>query len=140
MNRSTKYELSGAKKLANCLLSLLFIFSIYSCNNEEEKVQEEVQEETIIKYGIQVNDFEVIESTFPKNKNLTEVFLEAGLSKATVYYITQNCDSVLNLRKIKAGNPVTKMICKMDSRFGGGCTAVVLFYRLYLLICPNNKT
>ncbi|MCL2328241.1 MAG: peptidoglycan DD-metalloendopeptidase family protein [Bacteroidetes bacterium] len=103
------------KKLANCLLSLLFIFLIYSCNNEEKEEQEEVQEETIIKYGIQVNDFEIIESTFPKNKTLTEIFLEAGLPKTTVFYITQNCDSVLNLRKIKAGNPITKMVCKMDS-------------------------
>jgi len=103
------------KKYTSHLLFLLIICICFSCSNKEKEEQKVVQEEAIIKYGIQVNDFQVIESTFPKNKNLTEVFLEAGLSKATVYYITQNCDSVLNLRKIKAGNPVTKMICKMDS-------------------------
>ena len=104
------------KKYTSYFLSLLVICTCFSCDNEEKGEQEkEVQEEIVLKYGIQVNDFEVIETTFPKNKNLTEVLLESGLSKATVYYITQNCDSVLNLRKIKAGNPVTKMLTKIDS-------------------------
>lgn len=73
------------------------------------------QEEPVLKYGIEVGDSEVIESTYPKNKTLTEIFLEAGLPKATVFYITNNCDSVLNVRKIKAGNSITKMVTKVDS-------------------------
>jgi murein DD-endopeptidase MepM/ murein hydrolase activator NlpD len=104
------------KKYTSYLLALLLIFICFSCNNKEKEEQEEVvEEEVILKYGIETTDFEVIETTFHKNKTLTELLLESGLPKATVYYITQNCDSVLNVRKIKAGNPITKLVTKIDS-------------------------
>lgn len=98
-------------------ISLFFAIFNYSCSNNEEKTteQEEVPIEPILKYGIQVNDFDVIEDSYPKNKTLTEIFLEAGVPHATVLQITHNCDSVLNVRKIKAGNPITKIVSKIDS-------------------------
>lgn len=104
------------KKFTLCFyISLFCILLNYSCNNQEEEKQVVEQEEPVLKYGIEVGDSEVIESTYPKNKTLTEIFLEAGLPKATVFYITNNCDSVLNVRKIKAGNSITKMVTKVDS-------------------------
>ncbi|MDR0940631.1 MAG: peptidoglycan DD-metalloendopeptidase family protein [Bacteroidales bacterium] len=105
------------KKFTLCFcISLCCILCNYSCNNQEEEEKQVVeQEEPVLKYGIDVSNLEVIESTYPKNKTLTEIFFEAGLPKTMVMQITLNCDSVLDVRKIKAGNPITTMLTKTDS-------------------------
>ncbi|MDR2962029.1 MAG: peptidoglycan DD-metalloendopeptidase family protein [Bacteroidales bacterium] len=102
--------------LTHVLSIFLIVFSV-SCRNNapKETAESEKVEEEILKYGIKVNDFEVVEGTFPKNKNITEILLEAGLSGNSVRCITLNCDSVLDVRKIRAGNPITKLFNKTDS-------------------------
>jgi hypothetical protein len=49
-------------------------------NNAKEKISVP-QEEPQYKYGIQVNIFDVIEDKLMRNKHITQMLIEAGISK-----------------------------------------------------------
>lgn len=66
-------------------------------------------------YGIKTNLFEVVQDEIMRNKSLSEMLLEAGLSQTFIHQIQLSCDSVFDVRKIKAGNPFTMLKSKNDS-------------------------
>ena len=106
-------------KYIQFLFIILVMSTMHSCewfssNNAKEKISEP-QEEPQYKYGIQVNIFDVIEDKLMRNKHITQMLIEAGISKTKAFELTQSCDSVFDVRKFKAGNPITMLYGNKDS-------------------------
>ena len=94
------------------------LFYFQSCDwitPKEKEVPIKKIEKPKYLYGIKTNFFEVIQDKIMRNKSLSEILFEAGLSHTNISGIAESCDSVFDLRKIKAGNPFTMLYDKKDS-------------------------
>ncbi len=96
------------------VLSMMHSCEWFSTNKTEEQ-KSEPQEEPQYMYGIQVNIFDVIEDKLMRNKHLTQMLIEAGISKTKAFELTQSCDTVFDVRKFRAGNPITMLYGNKDS-------------------------
>lgn len=115
--RKFKSKASQSKK-ALIILSIVFIIAIvilsimYINNNRMLKTEEIVaadtitiiEEDTVYKYGLPIESFNVTYNTIRQGQTLAEVFHSYGMSAQKVYNLTQCPDSVFDVRKVRAGH------------------------------------
>ena len=98
------------------IIYLCALFLFIGCNyNSKEKNQVKKTEIPTYLYGINTKSFKVIENKILKDKTLSEILFDAGLSHTLISEVTKKCDSVFDVRKIKTGNPFTLFYNKNDS-------------------------
>jgi murein DD-endopeptidase MepM/ murein hydrolase activator NlpD len=95
------------------LFVCIFAFLFSGCNPGQNcrPVQEETDSLIIagdtsqtILYGIVVDDMEIIRSQIPKNKTLSCILSEYGLTPSTIHNLAESSKSFFDVRKMKCGN------------------------------------
>ena len=70
--------------------------------------------DTIYKYGLPIEFFQVKNDTIRPQQTLAEVLMRYGLSAQKIYDLTQCPDTVFDVRKVRAGQPCA-LLSDMDS-------------------------
>lgn len=71
-----------------------------------------VVKDTIYKYGLPIEYFDVKNDTIRPRQTLAEVLMDYGLSAKKIYDLTQCPDSVFDVRKVRAGQPCAMLYDK----------------------------
>lgn len=107
------------KFIIQFFLAISILFGVQSCewfaNQKDDQTNVQEQEEPQYMYGIKVNIFDVIEDKLMRNKHITQLLVEAGISKSKAFELSQSCDSIFDVRKFRAGNPITMLYENKDS-------------------------
>lgn len=89
---------------------------IYSCqnkNNTEKQPEETVVPDTIVplepvlRYGIPVDSFELVEGVVKNNQYLSEILNESGVGMVTIDKLARKSKPVFDVRKIRSGQKYT---------------------------------
>jgi murein DD-endopeptidase MepM/ murein hydrolase activator NlpD len=89
---------------------------IYSCqnkNNAEKQPEETVVPDTIVplepvlRYGIPVDSFELVEGVVKNNQYLSEILNESGVGMVTIDKLARKSKPVFDVRKIRSGQKYT---------------------------------
>ena len=83
-------------------------------NADGEPVDTMVVEDTLYKYGLPIEYFQVKNDTIQPRQTLAEVLMAYGLSAQKIYGLTQCPDTVFDVRKVRAGQPCA-LLSDMDS-------------------------
>ena len=76
---------------------------------------EEVVKDTVYRFGLPIEYFNVLHDTVAPRQTLAELLMDYGLSASKVYALTSHCpDSVFDVRKVRAGQPCA-LLTDMDS-------------------------
>ena len=76
---------------------------------------EAVVEDTVYRFGLPFEYFNVLHDTVAPRQTLAELLMDYGLSASKVYALTSHCpDSVFDVRKVRAGQPCA-LLTDMDS-------------------------
>ena len=92
--------------LAAVILGALSIRHRHALGEDESTATDTVVvRDTIYKYGLPIEFFEVKNDTIQPRQTLTEVLMRYGLSAQKIYNLTQCPDTVFDVRKVRAGQP-----------------------------------
>ena len=80
--------------------------------NAEEMVDTTEAEQVHYKYGIPPENFEVEEGVVGRGQNLSTILAKYGVSPRKIYEISQRCEDVFDLRKIRSGQKYTLFLAK----------------------------
>ncbi|MCQ2168018.1 MAG: peptidoglycan DD-metalloendopeptidase family protein [Bacteroidales bacterium] len=78
------------------------ILAVCSCGKKQEK-GEEVQREPSI-YGFFTEDFQIDSSSVKEGETFSKLVNRLGMTNADGYRLTKLCDTVFDVRKLRAGN------------------------------------
>ena len=74
--------------------------------NAEDDIVECVPKDTLYRYGLPIEYFDVLCDTVLPRQTLAEVLMDYGLTASKIYSLTSHCpDSVFDVRKVRAGQP-----------------------------------
>lgn len=73
-----------------------------------------VVKDTLYKYGLPIEEYQVVHDTIQLRQTLAEVLMSYGLSAQKVFSLTQCPDSVFDVRKVRAGQACA-LLCTKDS-------------------------
>lgn len=102
------------------VLLVVLGISIYLFTHRGSSVGTEVTADTIVvkdtvyKYGLPIEYFQVKNDTIQPRQTLAEVLMHYGLSAQKIYNLTQCPDSVFDVRKVRAGQPCV-LLSEKDS-------------------------
>ncbi len=94
----------------------VFVLGVFhSCQNKSEKqVREEVNVpdtlvpiEPVLKYGIPVDSFNIVEGVIKSNQYLSEILNENGVGMVTIDKLARKSKPVFDVRKIRSGQKYT---------------------------------
>lgn len=71
----------------------------------------------IIKYGLNLSEFVVIDQKVEKNEAFTDIFLKHNVAYQTVSYLIRESKDIFNCKKIRAGSKYTVLGANTDSGF-----------------------
>ncbi len=91
--------------------------SLYATALEKTKGAVEEIKEPIYKYGLNLNDFVVIDQKVERNELLADILLKHNVAYQTVHVLLQGSREVFNTRKIKAGAKYTVLGTNTDTGF-----------------------
>lgn len=87
------------------LLAILFC-SVHRNTTLEDACSEAEKKDTIYKYGLPIEYFNVKHDTVAPHQTLAELLMDYGLTASKVYSLTSHCpDSIFDVRKVRAGRP-----------------------------------
>jgi murein DD-endopeptidase MepM/ murein hydrolase activator NlpD len=106
-------------------LYLFLILVSFSCkyfgrDNQEELVIisdtsfNVVKKEPVLVFGIPVDSFNTVTGHIKRNRFLSEILLEHGITMQEIEQVITNSDSVFDVRKVRSGNNYT-LFCDTDS-------------------------
>ena len=101
-------------------LAVIALVAIPLCRSHKNTAPKEVLldpivEDTIYRYGLPIEHFNVRHDTVAPRQTLAELLMGYGLTAAKVYALTAHCpDSVFDVRKVRAGQPCA-LLSDMDS-------------------------
>ncbi len=102
-------------------LIVLVIASLTGCNQQKEKKQEFVLQDTLgvevtptLLYGLPVDSFNVQSGKVKWNQSLSDILLDYNTPHTTIYDLANKSNGVFDVRKLKAGYPYT-IIHEKDS-------------------------
>ncbi len=96
---------------------ILVMNSFYSCQNKTEKQEEPpVTEEPVLKYGLPVDSFFIVEGKVKSNEYLGQILNGSGVGMGAIDQIARKSQPVFDVRKIKSGNPYTFFLTPDSSR------------------------
>ncbi|RRJ89746.1 M23 family metallopeptidase [Flavobacterium macacae] len=93
------------------ILSLLFLFALFSCNDKKEKTAKEakkevpVKEPVVVEFGFTLNDFKVENDTVQSGDTFGTIMDKHDLGEYKVHEITEKARDSFNFRDIRAGKP-----------------------------------
>ena len=107
-----KHLFKKVKTLASIAI-LALATCLVSCSNEAKNQigtntannangKKKVKKITM-RYGLPIDDYEVRYDTIRKNQTVSDVLFDFGFNNNQIYRLTQNNDSVFNVRKIRPG-------------------------------------
>jgi len=122
MYRKNYYRRPGGKRkqiivavVGAVLLAAVIFMVMKRCGNAMHSTQPEnaiaatdtvAVCDTVYKYGLPINRFHVANDTVQPRQTLAEILMGYGLSPQKVYALTQCPDSVFDVRKVQAGQPI----------------------------------
>lgn len=99
------------KPVLKYLTVLIFVFTLFSCSNEEKNTPAEkpvaIKEKKIKEFGFVLNDFKVVHDTIKSGDTFGGLMQKQGYSVTEVYNITEAIRDSFNLRNIRIGKPYT---------------------------------
>lgn len=105
---------------------LLASIAITSCNRNKtaiSKIEEPIEPEVTIEYGIETDSFIVVKDKVSKNENLSHILMRHNISYPIIDALAKESKEVFDVRKIATGRPYT-IFCSKDS----GNTAKCFIY------------
>ncbi|HRG88047.1 MAG TPA: peptidoglycan DD-metalloendopeptidase family protein [Chitinophagales bacterium] len=75
----------------------------------------ETEEEPVVKYGMVINDFKVLNHVVKPNELFSQIFSKYNVTYDAINFFVNQSPDVFNLRKIKAGNCFTVLCEKTDT-------------------------
>ena len=93
--------------------TFIVALSFTSCNSDKNN-DEAKEVEKIIKYGLPIEDYDVMCDTLKPNQTFTELLEGFGFTIKDVYNLVQCPDSVFNARKLRPGQ-ICSLLCDTDS-------------------------
>jgi murein DD-endopeptidase MepM/ murein hydrolase activator NlpD len=92
------------KRLLPILFFLLFAFSCAQNRGKDAAVEPEVQKDTIYPLGFCTDSFRVVSGKIANGDNFVGWVTRLGLSQEQALSLVQACDTVFDVRKMRAGN------------------------------------
>jgi murein DD-endopeptidase MepM/ murein hydrolase activator NlpD len=99
------------------------VLSIHSCkddNSAEEAYKKEiaeiVEEEKIIEFGFDLNDYEVKRDTIKKGDSFGEILERNNIGYPRIYHIAEKAKDSFDIRKLQVGKPYTLLYTKASQR------------------------
>ena len=95
---------------------------LFLCTGNKDVAVDTVQEsndsivvkDTVKKYGLPIEEFDVAYDTVRRGQTVAEIFMKLGFSARQIYEFTQCPDSIFNERRIRVGNAYA-LLSSMDS-------------------------
>lgn len=101
----------------------VLVLSIYSCkddNSAEEEYKKElaeiVEEEKIIEFGFNLNNFEVKRDTIRKGDSFGEILVRNNIGYPRIYRIVEKAKDSFDIRKLQVGKPYTLLYTKASQK------------------------
>jgi len=111
-----KYGPSVALILFAVIITIWVVEIVMELRGEKPQKQVAVvREEAVFKYGINLNDFKVLNHLVKPNELFSEIFSQYNVTAGAINYFVSKSGEVFNLKKIKAGNSFTVLCEKNDS-------------------------
>jgi murein DD-endopeptidase MepM/ murein hydrolase activator NlpD len=101
------------------ILSLLLLFTLFSCNDKEEKTAKENKKEVpvkvpiVVEFGFTLNDFKVETDTVKSGDTFGTIMDKHDLGNYKVHEITEKARDSFDFRDIRAGKPYTILKSKV---------------------------
>jgi murein DD-endopeptidase MepM/ murein hydrolase activator NlpD len=99
------------------------VLSIHSCkddNSAEEAYKKEiaeiVEEEKIIEFGFDLNDYEVKRDTIKKGDSFGEILERNNIGYPRIYHIAEKAKDSFDIRKLQVGRPYTLLYTKESQK------------------------
>jgi murein DD-endopeptidase MepM/ murein hydrolase activator NlpD len=99
------------------------VLSIHSCkddNSAEEAYKKEiaeiVEEEKIIEFGFDLNDYEVKRDTIKKGDSFGEILERNNIGYPRIYHIAEKAKDSFDIRKLQVGKPYTLLYTKASQK------------------------
>ena len=92
------------KFLTACLAAALLPLTIFSCKQNTVAETDEAVEEVSPLYGFEPSEFEADTVEVKYGDTFSVLMMRMGMDASDAYALSELCDSVFDLRKIKAGN------------------------------------
>ncbi|MFW6310054.1 MAG: M23 family metallopeptidase [Prolixibacteraceae bacterium] len=94
---------------------ILILFTVISCQskNNDKQISEEVEKDSVVvlppilKYGIPIDSFEIVDGTVKPNQHLSHILSRFNVDLATIDKIARKSKEIFDVRKIKSGNMYT---------------------------------
>lgn len=107
------------------VLAVAFVW-LNSCSSEKKKENvnvndvEEVEKPRVYKYGLEVDSFFVDSGAIQPNQSLTHILPKYGIDQGTIFRISEEFDSIFDVRKIKPNHNYF-VFCTKDSNKKARC-------------------
>ena len=92
------------------LIGIIILSNFYSCENKPQKqTQEKIEIDTLVplepvlKYGILVDSFRLVEGVIKSNQYLSQILNEKGVSMRDIDRIAKNSKTLFDVRRIQSG-------------------------------------
>jgi murein DD-endopeptidase MepM/ murein hydrolase activator NlpD len=108
--------------IATIAILITGIAILFLCTGNDDIVVDKTQEsndtivvkDTVKKYGLPIEEFDVAYDTVRRGQTVAEIFMKLGFSARQIYEFTQCPDSIFNERRIRVGNAYA-LLSSMDS-------------------------
>ena len=112
-----KYLLPAAVILFVCIISYWTVEIVRELRGikTEERTTAVVEEAAIVKFGLNLNNFKVLNHVVKQNELFAEIFSQYNVTYQAINFFASASNEIFNLRKIKAGNCFTVLCEKTDS-------------------------
>lgn len=111
-----KYTLTG---IVGLFISIVAMWQLWNFVDNDNKISttetEVVKEKPVVKYGMVVNDFTILNHVVKPNEMFFDIFSQYNVTAQAIHYFVSKSGEVFNLRKIKAGNSFKVLCEKTDS-------------------------
>ncbi|MES2620008.1 MAG: peptidoglycan DD-metalloendopeptidase family protein [Bacteroidota bacterium] len=112
-----KYSLIGAAVLFVAITVFWAVEIIRELTEAkaETSMVAKLEEEPLIRYGINLNDFKVLNHVVKRHELFADILSQYNVAFQTIHFLSSASKEILNLHKIKAGNNFTVLCEKNDS-------------------------
>jgi len=86
------------------LLSLFLVASCTNRNNSAEDIAEDAQKVVVTEFGIPTAEFDAQEGSVGRGQFFSTLMADLGVSNADAYALTEACNGVFDLKKLKVGH------------------------------------
>ncbi len=86
------------------ITTLLIVYSFFTaCENKQSCIEESVLLEPEYRWGICIDDYDIIDGVIEKNQMLSEILNERGINPVQINDIERKSESTFSVRKLRVG-------------------------------------